>query len=158
MKVFKPVKDLRLSFSFQMAMPRQPEDAYFKIAQLPIMEGPFTRISDHMWTYQSSLCRDWEMDYMRCAGRVGLQQSEKKCSKLLDDWEECLFRRKQVILNVIIMTSTVDGTFRWTNLDITALSLCAFAVNMHKRGRALMSKLVGPDMGTRTAQCPRGRG
>ena len=68
----------------------------FSVATLPLIEGPLTRVCDHMMTNQSGQCRDRELDFFRCASRVGILKAETACAKLLDDFMECEHMDKQV--------------------------------------------------------------
>lgn len=36
------------------------------------------------------------MDYIRCAARVGAYHNQRLCSKLLDDYQECVTKHKSV--------------------------------------------------------------
>ncbi|KAL5022032.1 hypothetical protein ScPMuIL_001187 [Solemya velum] len=65
---------------------------------LPALYTPLTKTSLHWMTNQHSRCADFEMDYYRCASRVGLSRAiEKDCVKEYEDFLECGLERKQGI-------------------------------------------------------------
>ena len=42
------------------------------------------------------MCKDLELDLVRCAARVGQDMVETRCGKYLDDFIECVYRKKSV--------------------------------------------------------------
>lgn len=68
----------------------------------PVIDTPFTRISEHWLTQQGGPCGDYELDYSRCAARVGGLRAATECRKFLDDFLECrgkfkTYKRSQIM-------------------------------------------------------------
>ncbi|XP_076462366.1 NADH dehydrogenase [ubiquinone] iron-sulfur protein 5-like [Babylonia areolata] len=61
----------------------------------PAMYTPFTKAQASWFSNQGKRCGDLEMDYYRCASRVGLNRSHFDCYKEYNDYLECMFRTKQ---------------------------------------------------------------
>ena len=68
---------------------------------LPFIETPLTRTVDHNFTLQKGPCARYEMDFARCADRIGLERSLTDCKKYMQDMHECAHKLKAVgtILN-----------------------------------------------------------
>jgi len=64
---------------------------------MPIIETPYSRMSEHWFTWQSGYCADAEMDFAMCAGRVGQRNVERMCKQYHDDFMECAYRTKTQI-------------------------------------------------------------
>ncbi len=83
-----------------MAQPRvlenEGEPKTIKFGDLPVVDLPFTRIYEHWWTNQLGPCRDYEMDYIRCQGRVGILRGDTECRKYQQDLQECTVKTKTV--------------------------------------------------------------
>ncbi|CAD5113358.1 unnamed protein product [Dimorphilus gyrociliatus] len=62
----------------------------------PFIYTPLTKIVEHWFTYQFGPCADLELDYYRCASRVGEKQVDTKCRKMFEDLRECVFRTKTI--------------------------------------------------------------
>ena len=64
---------------------------------MPIIDyGPWSRLSEHWFTWQTGKCADHEMDWTLCATRVGSKNAEKVCKQYHDDFIECAYRIKTV--------------------------------------------------------------
>ena len=65
---------------------------------LPVFYSPLTNRTDHWVSFQGSHCADQEMDYVRCASRVGLRnvQRGRECLMEFEDLQECFTNRKTV--------------------------------------------------------------
>ena len=79
-------------------MPRDPRGpGIFEIRDLPIIDTPFTRLCEPWFSTQKGGCADFEMDYVRCAARVGHKNVEKSiCMKYMEDWMECAYKLRSV--------------------------------------------------------------
>jgi len=68
-----------------------PKDAaeWHMMGQGPVIDTPFTRVTEHWLTQQGGVCQDYEMDYSRCAARVGGMRAVTECRKFLEDFMEC---------------------------------------------------------------------
>jgi NADH dehydrogenase (ubiquinone) Fe-S protein 5 len=64
------------------------------LGHLPIIETPYSRITEHWFTWQASPCADAEMDFALCAGRVGAYNTASACKQYHDDFIECAYRIK----------------------------------------------------------------
>jgi len=64
------------------------------VGHMPIMDGPFSRMTEHWLTWQAGVCADAEMDFVLCAGRVGQKNVERVCKQYHDDFMECAYRTK----------------------------------------------------------------
>ncbi|XP_005097752.1 NADH dehydrogenase [ubiquinone] iron-sulfur protein 5 [Aplysia californica] len=62
---------------------------------LPIIYTPFTKLQAGWGTRQGSTCGEFEMDFVRCASRVGMNKAKFECLKEIEDFHECLWRSKQ---------------------------------------------------------------
>jgi NADH dehydrogenase (ubiquinone) Fe-S protein 5 len=61
---------------------------------MPIIDLPFSRLTEHWFTWQNGICADAEMDFALCAGRVGAMRAPVDCKKYHDDFVECAYRIK----------------------------------------------------------------
>ena len=61
---------------------------------MPIIQTPYSRMTEHWFTWQNGPCADAEMDFALCAGRVGVHNVEKACKQYHDDFVECAYRIK----------------------------------------------------------------
>ncbi|KAK2192779.1 hypothetical protein NP493_23g06009 [Ridgeia piscesae] len=73
-------------------MAREPGN----LRELPMFNTPFTRFTEHWFTFQKGPCADFEIDYVRCASAVGMHRAEKECRNYLDDFLECAWGIKAV--------------------------------------------------------------
>lgn len=73
---------------------REKPNTGFKPGALPVIETPFTRLTESWMTHQGSACRDYEMDYIRCQARVGRLRAETECRKFIEDFMECRWKVK----------------------------------------------------------------
>ena len=62
----------------------------------PAIYTPITKAQMGWFSNQGKPCGDLEMDFYRCASRVGQRRSMVDCEKEFADFQECMFRRKQV--------------------------------------------------------------
>ena len=69
---------------------------HFPAANLPLVYTPFTRISATLGENQGNACGDFEMDFYRCAARVGRERAKVECVKEIDDFLECKWGDKMV--------------------------------------------------------------
>jgi len=83
----------------------QPPNAHGKkeyelvgLHNLPIVETPWSWVSDHWWTFQKGACADDEYYFMKCVGHVGVARAPTECKQLHDDFIECVFQYKTVCL------------------------------------------------------------
>ena len=67
------------------------------LGRLPIIETPYTRLTEHWFTWQGGPCADAELDFMMCSARVGAKLAETECKKYHDDFIECAYRIKTVL-------------------------------------------------------------
>lgn len=67
------------------------------IMSLPIAYTPLTKLTAPWDGKQGSVCGDFEMDFIRCATRVGSVRAPYDCRKELTDFSECMWKSKQVI-------------------------------------------------------------
>jgi len=65
---------------------------------MPIIETPWSWVTDHWYTYQGGACADDEYWFTKCVGRVGVVRAPTECKQLHDDFMECAFRWKTVCL------------------------------------------------------------
>ena len=63
---------------------------------LPIIDTPWSWVTDHWWTYQDGHCADQEYYFVKCVGRAGLARARVECKQLHDDFVQCAFRYKSV--------------------------------------------------------------
>ena len=66
------------------------------IGNFPVIDTPFSRLTEHWFTFQSSNCKEMELDWARCAARCGIERSRSECSKYFEDLNECSLRAKHV--------------------------------------------------------------
>jgi len=71
-----------------------PEKKHEILGHMPIIESPYSRISEHWWTFQGAYCADAEMDFALCSARVGIHNTAKVCKQYHDDFMECAYRVK----------------------------------------------------------------
>lgn len=66
----------------------------------------FTRVNfiDYL-TLSSGKCAGLELEWLKCADRVGLMNSREKCKESFEDFQECSWRIKTVSLGTLLMTS-----------------------------------------------------
>lgn len=62
----------------------------------PIIRTPFTDMGAAMITQQHTVCKDFEMKYIKCLEAYGKSLGETKCQAFLEDFTECSTRAKQV--------------------------------------------------------------
>jgi len=62
------------------------------IGKMPIIETPYSRVSEHWWTFQGGPCADAEMDFALCSARVGVNNAASVCKQYHDDLMECAYR------------------------------------------------------------------
>lgn len=67
-----------------------------RIHDLPVINTPFTRMCETWGTNQSGVCAAYELDFIRCAERVGARRMDNECRKLYYDFQECRFKQKSV--------------------------------------------------------------
>jgi hypothetical protein len=79
-----------------MYVPSREHEASMNYLELPVFETPITRVVDHFATLQKGPCARHEMDFARCAARVGLEKSRTVCTAFLQDMHECVYRLKVV--------------------------------------------------------------
>ncbi|XP_064626059.1 NADH dehydrogenase [ubiquinone] iron-sulfur protein 5-like [Lineus longissimus] len=66
------------------------------MSRAPIFDTPFTRLTEHWFTAQSSRqCAIFEQDFYRCAAAVGQRRTIEACGKEMEDFQECVKRNKQ---------------------------------------------------------------
>ena len=70
---------------------------------LPIFDCTFTQATREWMNFQKGYCQAYELDFARCAARVGAVNAVTQCRKYMDDMQECAFHRK----SVCIMTEKV---------------------------------------------------
>jgi len=68
---------------------------------MPIIETPWSWVSDHWWTFQSGKCAQDEYYFLKCVGHVGVARAPTECKQLHDDFVECVFRFKTVCVSTI---------------------------------------------------------
>lgn len=68
------------------------------VVDMPLLDTPWSRISEKYGGLQNSHCRDLEMDYLRCYGLLGVHMADRNpiCQKYMDDFMECSFGNKTV--------------------------------------------------------------
>lgn len=66
------------------------------IGRMPLFESPYSRLTEHWFTWQRGPCADAEMDFTLCAARVGMKRVEKECKQYHDDFVECAYKLKTV--------------------------------------------------------------
>lgn len=62
----------------------------------PVIYTPITRAQLGWFTHQNKKCGEQEMDYYRCASRVGQVRAMVDCVQEYEDFNECVFHNKQV--------------------------------------------------------------
>ena len=63
---------------------------------IPVIYTPLTHLTGHWGNCQKSRCNYLELDYVRCASRVGEIRARYQCRKYLEDLHECIFRSTTV--------------------------------------------------------------
>ena len=66
------------------------------VHNMPLIEKPWSWISDHQWTFQDGPCADSEYYFMKCVGHVGVHRAPTECKKLREDFVQCAFRLRTV--------------------------------------------------------------
>jgi len=74
------------------------ENELIGLHNMPIIETPWTWVTDHWYTYQGGPCAEDEYWFTKCVGHVGVQRAPTECKKLHDDFVECAFRFKTVLV------------------------------------------------------------
>ncbi|XP_053393895.1 NADH dehydrogenase [ubiquinone] iron-sulfur protein 5-like [Mercenaria mercenaria] len=46
------------------------------------------------YTLSNMRCADMEMEFLKCADRVGLMYSKERCKDTFEDWKECTWQMK----------------------------------------------------------------
>eukprot|EP00914_Ancora_sagittata_P018260 GHVO01036109.1.p1 GENE.GHVO01036109.1~~GHVO01036109.1.p1 ORF type:complete len:120 (+),score=12.81 GHVO01036109.1:101-460(+) len=64
------------------------------MGNFPVFDTPFSRLTEHWFSFQASSCRDMELDWARCASRVGVQRARTECKEYHEDLMECATRNK----------------------------------------------------------------
>ena len=64
--------------------------------QLPLIDLPLMRYTVHYESKQRTNCADAEIDFVRCAERVGVLKAAVDCKKYQDDLSECMHQIKSV--------------------------------------------------------------
>ena len=82
--------------SAAMAKARPVDEKDFGFFDLPIIFTPLTKITDHWGTAQKGPCAAREIDWARCATRVGEMRARIECKPFLDDFMECAHHIKSV--------------------------------------------------------------
>ncbi|KAF6032447.1 hypothetical protein EB796_009261 [Bugula neritina] len=68
----------------------------------PAVYTPLTRMMEHWFTYSDTACAQHERLLIRCAFQMSKDQMYKKCSKELDDFDECINKKKQLARYTLI--------------------------------------------------------
>ena len=76
------------------------DDEMVGLHNAPIIETPWSRVSDQWWSYQMGPCADDEYYFIKCVGHVGVRRAPVECKQLHDDFVECAHRYKTVCLFV----------------------------------------------------------
>lgn len=77
---------------------------------LPLIYTPITKVQNS-WSDVpgGQFCREYYMDFIRCASRVGWHRGQYECKKESADFSECIFHNKQVIVvNFIVLAVAVS--------------------------------------------------
>jgi len=80
------------------------EDELVGLHNLPIVDTPWSWMSDHWWTHQDGPCADDEYYFVKCVGHVGVARAPVECKKLHDDFVECAYRLRTVRLQFTYCT------------------------------------------------------
>jgi len=78
------------------------EDEMVGLHNMPLIDTPWSWISDHWHTYQDGPCADDEYYFVKCVGHVGVVRAPTECKKLHDDFIECSQRLKTVCLHFAV--------------------------------------------------------
>lgn len=63
----------------------------------PFLKSPFTDLTAHLVNHQNEgRCADFEMRFIDCMEAYGVHRGAKKCDLLLQDFQECAGREKQL--------------------------------------------------------------
>ncbi|XP_064606627.1 NADH dehydrogenase [ubiquinone] iron-sulfur protein 5-like [Liolophura sinensis] len=68
----------------------------------PVIHSPLTKVTDHWITHQWTACGEMEMDYYRCASRVGAARAVVDCKLEKEDYKECVTKKKQIQRYVLL--------------------------------------------------------
>ncbi|XP_046332271.1 uncharacterized protein [Haliotis cracherodii] len=69
---------------------------------VPVFYTPLTKAQLGFFSHQKGPCANFEMDFFRCASRVGQTNSVTVCHKELDDFAECTMKKKEFERYVIM--------------------------------------------------------
>lgn len=74
------------------------KDEMIGLHSMPLIETPWSWVTDQWWTYQLGPCADDEYYFTKCVGHVGVRRAPVECKQLHDDFIECAHRFKTVCL------------------------------------------------------------
>jgi hypothetical protein len=65
----------------------------------PVVRSPLTDFVGNMFQHQHfGRCSDFEISMMECMEAYGMPGAEVKCRDLIDDFKECHYQTKQVLM------------------------------------------------------------
>ncbi|KAK2156602.1 hypothetical protein LSH36_209g05057 [Paralvinella palmiformis] len=67
-----------------------------RLNDLPIFDCTFTQVTREWMNFQKGYCSAYELDFARCASRVGAVNAMRDCRKYMEDMQECAYHRKSL--------------------------------------------------------------
>lgn len=79
----------------------------------PFFRSPFTDLTQGLTAHAQHYdkCGELEMNMMECLEAYGIQRGKRKCSDLIDDFQECYTMRKQQLRSYVRYTLFTIETF-----------------------------------------------
>jgi len=122
----------------------QPADEYGNkpnemvgVHNMPLIETPWSWVSDHWMTWQGGPCGEDEYYFMKCVGHVGVKRAPVECKKLHDDFMECAFRMKTVctlppIWNIVISFTQPPSGKKRMRICFADVFFCFLFFSVHQ--------------------------